>query len=558
MNYFEELIDYVKTDKPGKQKLNNKKIELCKKLHIKKIPTDIEVLCNAKQEDIDFLKDYLLTKPTRTISGVAVIAVMSAPFACPHGKCVYCPGGPKSHFGDVPQSYTGNEPSTMRGIRNAYDAYRIVFNRLEQYVVIGQNPEKADVIIMGGTFPSFKEDYKKDFVRNIFKAMNDFSDLFYKDNKLDILKFREFFELPGAVNNKLREEHIKAKVLELKKNNIKSLEEEKKKNENSNIRCIGLTIETKPDWGLLHHGNEMLDFGCTRVELGIQTVYDDVLKKIHRGHGIKESIESIRSLKDLGFKLNYHMMLGLPGVSKKKDLKSLKEIFENPDFKPDMLKVYPTLVMPGTTLYADYKTGKFKPIDTTDAAIMIVEAKKFIPRYCRIMRVQRDIPTKVTTAGVDRTNLRQYVSDLQIEKGVICNCIRCREIKGKKITGKTDFEIIEYDASKGKEFFISIKDEADKLLGFCRLRFVSQSLRPEISPNSAIVRELHVYGSALGLGEQGKVQHKGFGKQLMEKAEEIAIKYKRDKMLVISGVGVKEYYKKIGYFDDGPYVSKNL
>jgi len=302
----------------------------------------------------------------------------------------------------------------------------------------------------------------------------------------------------------------------------------------------------------------MLEYGTTRVELGIQTVYEDALKKTNRGHTVKDSINSIRILKDLGFKLNFHMMPGMPGVNKKKDLESLRQIFEDEDYKPDMLKIYPTLVMPGTPLKIQYDKGLFKPLTTQEAAEMIVETKKIIPRYCRIMRIQRDIPTNVTEAGVDRTNLRQYVEKLQKEKGVICNCIRCREIKMQIIKGTPKLEIIEYDASCGKEFFISFKDDNDKLLGFCRLRFVSQSLREEITGNSAIIRELHVYGAAIGLKEEGKVQHKGLGKKLMAKAEEIAIEHKKDKMLVISGVGVKEYYRKLGYVDDGVYVSKEL
>ena len=558
MDYYEEVIEYIKKEQPSKRQLNNKKMKLCSKHDIDKIPTDIEILCRTPEEDIEDVKRYVVTKPTRTISGVAVIAVMSAPFKCPHGRCVYCPGGPGSTFGDVPQSYTGKEPSTMRGIRNNYDSYRIVFNRLEQYIVIGQNPEKAEVIIMGGTFPSFPKDYQTSFVEDIYKAFNDFSREFYTDGELDIVKFREFFELPGKVDSKERAKNIREKVLELKDSNKKTLEEEKKLNETSNIRCVGLTIETKPDWGLLEHGNNLLEFGCTRIELGIQTVYDEILRKTNRGHGLKESIESIRTLKDLGFKLNFHMMPGLPGVNREKDIESLKELFRNSDFQPDMLKIYPTLVMPGTPLKVLYDRGKFKPITTAEAASIITEATPSIPKYCRVMRVQRDIPTYATEAGVDKTNLRQYVDKLRKEKDVKCECIRCREIKRKKIKGKPNFEIIEYEASKGKEYFISLVDEEDKLLGFCRLRFVSQSLRGEITKKSAIIRELHVYGTATSLGNKGKVQHKGFGRKLMEKAEEIAKKNDRDKILVISGVGVREYYRKIGYEDDGPYMSKSL
>ena len=440
-SYFEELISFIKEEKPNKRILNNKKIELCTKYKIKKIPTDIEVMCNSSPKDLEFLKQYLITKPTRTISGVAVIAVMSSPHDCPHGRCIYCPGGKNSFFGDVPQSYTGNEPSTMRGIRNKYDAYRIVFNRLEQYIVLGQNPEKAEIIIMGGTFLSFPKKYKEEFITNIYKAMNDFSKEFYVDDKLNLLKFKVFFELPGKVDDKTREKNIREKVLVLKKQNIKSLDEEKTINEYSNIRCVGLTVETKPDWGLLKQGNEMLRYGVTRVELGVQTTYDEVLKKMNRGHTLKETIESIKTLKDLGFKINIHMMPGLPGVSRKDDLRSLKQIFSDEDYKPDMLKVYPTLVMPGTPLYELYKKGLYKPIDIDDAAKMIVEMKKIVPKYCRIMRIQRDIPTKFTKAGVNKTNFRQYVEQLQIEKNVSCNCIRCREIKNKVVKGEPKWEI---------------------------------------------------------------------------------------------------------------------
>ncbi len=557
-HYFDELLDFIKKEKPNKRKLNQKKIKLCTKYGVAKMPTDIEILCHAEEQDVDFLKKYLVTKPTRTISGVAVIAVMSAPHSCPHGRCIYCPGGPKSAFGDVPQSYTGKEPSTMRGIRNDYDSYRIVFNRLEQYIVLGQSPEKAEIIIMGGTFLSFPKEYKEEFVRNIFKAMNDFSEQFYSRGSLDIEKFRKFFELPGRVNDKKREDNIRKKVLALKTKGRKNLEEEKKANEIAAIRCVGLTFETKPDFGLLEQGNEMLSYGCTRVELGIQTVYDDVLKRINRGHGIDESIESMQILKDLGFKLNFHMMPGLPGVSLKQDMESLKEIFENPDFRPDMLKIYPTLVMSGTPLFELYRKGKYHPMKTEDAAELISEAKRFIPKYCRVMRIQRDIPTKETMAGVDRTNLRQYVDKLVEKKKISCNCIRCREIKDRKINGKVDFEILDYDSSGGKESFISLVDKSDYLIGFCRLRFPKEPLRHEITKNSAIIRELHVYGAAAPLKSKGDVQHKGFGKMLMQKAEEIAAKHGKDKMLVISGVGAREYYKSLGYADDGPYVSRNI
>jgi len=563
-NFFEELVQFVKDNKPSKDDVAKHKVVLCRKLKMKKIPTDIEVLLNAKEKDLVFLRKYLETKPVRTSSGVAVIAIMTSPFKCPHGKCTYCPGGPSSFFGDVPQSYTGHEPSTMRGIRNNFDAYLQVMNRLEQYIAIGQNPDKVELIIMGGTFPSFSQEYQETFVRDALQAMNDFSVLFYRNQgegleDLDIDKFKEFFVLPGDINSKARTKHIHTKLLALKEANCKDLISTQTLNELAKIRCIGMTIETKPDWGLLTHGNEMLKLGCTRVELGVQTLYEDVLKETHRGHSLKDTMDSIRILRDLGFKLNFHMMPGLPGVSKEQDIWCFKELFDNSNYRPDMLKVYPTMVMPGTKLYLDYKKGKFKPLSTEEAADILSEMINFVPRYCRIMRVQRDIPTKYSFEGITKNNLRQLVDSNMNLKKYKQQDIRAREIKSGKIKDPVDFEIIEYEASKGKEFFISLKDSADKLVGFVRLRFPSEALREEFTNDTAMIRELHVYGKAVAIGEDdGMVQHRGFGRLLMAKAEEIAKLSNKTKMLVISGIGVRQYYKNIGYNSEGPYMSKAL
>ena len=331
-----------------------------------------------------------------------------------------------------------------------------------------------------------------------------------------------------------------------------------------------MTLETRPDKGNLIDGNELLDYGCTRIELGVQTVYDDILKIVERGHTAKDSISSIQTLKDLGFKLNFHLMPGLPDknkkeklerISKEKDIKSLRQIFEDADYRPDMIKIYPCMVMKGTKLYEHYKKGIFKPLTTQEAAEIIVEFKKSVPKYCRIMRVQRDIPTYATESGVDKTNLRQYVDALMTQKKIKCNCIRCREIKSREFDiSKTKFEIIEYDASKGKEYFISIITPDNYIVGFCRMRFPKKYLRQEITKNSALIRELHVYGSATSLGKTQKKssQHKGFGELLLKKAEEIAINRGKKKMIVISGVGVRNYYRKFKYELEGPYMSKYL
>lgn len=566
--YYQEIIQIILKNKPDKEALVKLKVEKLKDHGLKRTPTDIQILMNTPKEQIDQIKPIILTKPTRSLSGVSVIAVMSAPRMCPHGRCIYCPGGPNSKLGNVPQSYTGKEPSTMRAIRNNYDSYLITMNRLEQYVVTGHPFDKIEVIIQGGTFPSYDKEYKDDFVRGIFKALNDFGEMFFENDEFNLLKFKEYFELPGIVTNQERTKRIQGKLLEKKnekRNNTKTtVEEEIAKNETAKICCVGLTIETRSDHGKREAGNDMLRLGATRVELGIQSVYEEVIDFIGRKHTVQDNIDSIRDLKDLGFKINMHYMPGLPKTTKEKDLAGLKQLFTDPDYKPDMLKVYPCLVFKGTVLYNMMKKGEFTPLSTEEAAELIAEFKKYVPTYCRIMRVNRDIPSYVNDGGVDKTNLRQYITKIMKERNIVCHCIRCREIGRaedlEQETEKPKITVMEYEASKGKEFFIAY-ETTKHILGFARLRFPSQILRKEITPTTALIRELHVYGQAIEIGKDAafdKTQHKGVGKQLMLKAEEIAKQHKKDKIVVISGVGVREYYHKLGYKNDGPYVSKSV
>jgi len=577
--FYNELIETILKIKPTKDKLNSIKMALCKKYNIEQPPTEIEILMNADNLQIKELRklSIMQTKPTRTASGVAVIAVMTKPFKCPHelknGRpCIYCPGGPESFFGNVPQSYTGKEPATMRGLRNNFDPYLQIFNRLEQYIVSGHTPEKIELVVMGGTFPSFPDSYKREFIYYCFKAMNDFSDIFMKKGfaKFDFEKFKKFFFLPGQIGDERRTQLIKEKVLKLKKAkkkiSLSDIEAEQKRNEKSNVRCVALCIETRPDYGLIEQGNEMLDFGCTRVELGVQSIYDDVLWAINRGHYVETTIKSTQILRDLGFKIGYHIMLGLPGSNLRKDAKMMQEIFSNPDFRPDMIKIYPCMVIKGTSLYNMWENKKFSAITADQAASLIADFKETVPEYCRIQRIQRDIPTNVTEAGVEMTNLRQVVDRICKERKIKCRCIRCRELghvynKYGILPGNISINTIKYDASNGKEFFIEAEDaNKDILVGFCRLRFPSQQLRKEITKDSAIIRELHIYGQALSIGAKNEIsgQHKGIGKKLLEEAEFVAKKYKKKKILIISGVGVREYYKKLGYKKEGPYMVKNI
>ncbi len=556
--FYSALVEAIRKEKP--KDATNIKIRLSRKYGLKKIPSNIEVFLNSSERELKGLK--LVTKPTRTLSGVATISIMTAPAKCPHGKCTFCPGGIGSRFGDVPQSYTGKEPATMRAIRNNFDAYLQVFSRLEQYSVLGQAFDKIELIIQGGTFPSMDKDYQDSFAADAYRAMNDFSKEFFANGRLNLRKFKAFFELPGHYRDEERLMSVKKKILLLKNKAKATLEAEQKRNENAKIRCIGLTVETKPDWGFLKEGNQLLKLGCTRVELGVQSVYDLPLKLTNRGHDVTDTIKSIRTLKDLGLKINAHCMLGLPGVEREKEAEGLRQLFSNPCFKPDMLKIYPLLVMEGTPIYSQWKKGQYKPITTEEAAEIIAEAKRFFPKWVRIMRINRDIPSYVASAGIDRTNLRQYVRQIQEEKNIECNCIRCREAGRNLKMGKIEITATEYEASSGTEFFIAAEDlKNNVLLGFCRLRFPSQQLRKEITAATAIVRELHIYASAVAVGEKAsneQVQHRGYGRTLMQKAEEIARKRGKKKMLVLSGIGAREYYKKLGYKREGVYMGKRL
>jgi elongator complex protein 3 len=493
---------------------------------------------------------------------------------------------------------------------------------------MNHSPEKVEIILQGGTFPFSPKSYQEYFISCVFKAMNDFSKIFYPNGELDYERFTSFFELPIVHDMDLRIDGIHKKCLYLKSldlnvkeeyeraieslfgknvqemlnsgnkilqefetiekmeeghdHNVRamkrtlakvnafsskqlSLEEVQKENEISKIRCVGLTIETKSDYGKLPHGNEMLRLGCTRVEIGIQTIYDEVLLKTHRGNTVADNVESIRILKDLGFKINAHIMPGLPYTTEEMDKIMLKTIFGSEDYRPDMLKIYPCMVMEGTKLFEEFKKGLFTPLSTAQAAERIAWFKQFVPEYCRIMRVQRDIPTFMTEGGVDKTNLRQYIEAELKKQGIVCRCIRCREPghqkKKLKPVAQTHLRVAQYRASEGEEFFITFEDkDNDLLLGYCRLRFPSECLREEITPTSALLRELHVFGKAIPLGEKDDegIQHKGIGKMLLQKAEDICTQQGKNKLVVISGVGAREYYRKIGYSREGPYMVKAI
>jgi elongator complex protein 3 len=409
----------------------------------------------------------------------------------------------------------------MRGAQNAYDPYGQVTSRIKQLLAIGHEVNKVDLIIMGGTFPAAPPEYQNWFVKGC----------------LDALAGDESEALDKA---KARAEH-------------------------EGIRNVGITVETRPDCVNVEEVDRLLNLGITRVEMGVQNVYDDIYEFVERGHIVGDVVEATRQLKDSGLKVCYHMMPGLPGSSRERDLEGFGALFDDPSFKPDMLKIYPTLVMEGTKLHDWWREGRYTPLSTEEAVELVADMKELVPPWVRIMRVQRDIPSNIIEAGVDKSHLRQLAQERLAERGSRCRCIRCREVGYRDGVKPDEIEVIHvlYEASGGGEVFISAENETlDILVGFLRMRIPSErTFRPEISPGSAIVRELHVYGEMVSVGNNSADgwQHKGWGRALMSEAERIAREdYDFKKLLVMSALGTKEYYASLGYHRDGVYVSKNL
>ncbi|KAJ2997683.1 Elongator subunit [Globomyces sp. JEL0801] len=480
-------------------------------------------------------------KPIRTASGIAVVAVMCKPHRCPHiamtgNICVYCPGGPDSDFEYSTQSYTGYEPTSMRAIRSRYNPFEQARGRVDQLKSLGHSVEKVEYIIMGGTFMSlrysisgklilFSEDYRNWFIMNLHDALSG---------------------------------HTSTDV-----------DEAVRFSEQSQTKCIGITIETRPDYCLKPHLGQMLRYGCTRLEIGVQSVYEDVARDTNRGHTVKAVCESFQLSKDAGYKVVAHMMPDLPNVGMERDLEQFKEYFENPAFRSDGLKIYPTLVIRGTGLYELWRTGRYKNYSPQALVDLVAKILAMVPPWTRVYRVQRDIPMPLVTSGVEYGNLRELALQRMKDLGTACRDVRTREVGITEIHNKIkpeEAELIrrDYVANGGWETFLSYEDPLqDILIGLLRLRKCSPTTsRPELSQyQCSVVRELHVYGSVVAIHDRDptKFQHQGFGTLLMEEAERIAREEHGSlKLAVISGVGTRHYYRKLGYELDGPYMSKML
>ncbi|MGA7370713.1 MAG: tRNA uridine(34) 5-carboxymethylaminomethyl modification radical SAM/GNAT enzyme Elp3 [Nitrososphaeraceae archaeon] len=478
-------------------------------------------------------RDILKIRPVKTASGVTIITVMATPYPCPQGRCIYCPGGVEFN---TPMSYVGSEPATKIAQSHAYDAFEQITTKLNKLEINGHDTGKIELIVIGGTFPFMTKEYQHDFAKACYDALNS----------------------------------------DLKTEPSSTLQEAMSVNEISNHKCVGLTIETKPDYCKWSHIEMMLSLGVTRVEIGVQSLRNEVFRLTNRGHNIDDVTESFKIARNAGLKIVAHMMPGLPGSSPKKDLEDLQQLLYDPRYRPDMLKIYPTLVLRNTGLHKLYSSGRFTPCTEEEMVKMLVELKKKIPPWIRIMRIQREIETKDIIAGPKEGNLRQIALERLYSEGRTCKCIRCREI-GLKSKGSIDlqsFKLIrlDYKAAQGQEIFLSYEtDDRSAILGFLRLRKVTGSVESELRSYGrynnrtqvvAVVRELHVYGQTLSAGRKANTrswQHRGLGRLLMADAEQIAkCEFGVDTLSVISAIGTRKYYEKLGYNRNGYYVTKLL
>lgn len=494
--------------------------------------------------DLD-LKKLITKKKCKSDSGVLVITVLTsahpeyidedgnkrvAKFSCKH-DCAYCPNEP-AHEGNnwvaQPRSYLYSEPAVLRANDNGFDAIRQMNARINALISMGHVPDKLEVIVLGGTWSEYPRQYQDRFITELYYAAN------------------IFFAMP--------------------KRAMQSLEDEIKINEDAKVHIIGLTLETRPDTINLEEIRHFRRYNCTRVQLGVQHTHNDVLKKINRGHDIECVYNAIRLLKNNCYKVDIHIMPNLAGSSYEKDKQMLEDVLYDERIQVDQYKIYPTAIVPFTKIKKWYDDGSYTPYDDSLLFELIKDFKKRVQKYKRLNRIIRDIPSHYIEGGYSKhyVNMRQLLQDDMRRDCWRCNCIRCREIKGNIVSPEAVCMNVQiYDASGGKEYHISFDSicEKDYLIGFLRLRinYDYTDVLP-ILHGCALIRELHVYSNLNDVGNHlpNSMQHKGYGKQLVQKAEEIARAHGFTKMAIISGTGVRNYYRKLGYELQDTFMLKTL
>lgn len=467
------------------------------------------------------LLQLLRMKNTRSSSGIVVVSVLTKPYDCP-GNCLYCP----TQKG-VPKSYLKDEPAVMRALACQFDPYLQVISRLKALTATGHETDKINIRIIGATWSFYKKAYQTWFIKKCFAACNGSKDF------------------------------------------SATLEELQTENETSKNRIVEISIETRQDYINKAEIIRLRKLGVTKVELGVQSIYDDILKLNNRGHQNIATIEATKLLKDAGFKISYQMMANLPGSNLKRDEETFVELFDNPAYKPDYLKIYPLALVKEAPIYKLYLENKFKPYNDSELTDLIKKIKLSVPYYTRIERVIRDIPAEyIVEGGAKISNLRQIVSNQLEKEGKRCKCIRCREVRETNVADeKVALFRDNYDASDGNEIFLSFENEdRTKIYSMLRLRIPSTYFSKKDSVlktlnNAALVREMHTYGRQIAISEKDSeaTQHMGYGKKLLAEAERITKKeYRLSKIAVISGVGVREYFRKRGYELEESYMVKRL
>jgi len=526
---FIEMAGAEMLDKRTLEKLRNK---LTKK-HKLTPPRNIELVA-AYNKLVDSgalaanqqVLNFITKRRVRTLSGIANITVMLKEFGCP-GKCIYCPTQP-----GMPKSYFSNQPAMLRAVRNDFDAYTQVKARLNGLKTQGHDTSKIDIRTAGGTWSSYLHDYQLHFIKSIYYALN--------QGPGDI-------EELAVANQNISEAKLEDLMLE---------------NQTANSRCVGLWVETRPDWVTKEEILRLRDYGVTGIELGIQTTDDKVNEFSERGHDLKTSVAATKLCRDAGLKICHHIMPNLPKSTLESDLQTIHDCFEKDILNPDYIKIYPCMVVPYTKLakMVEADPSIYKAYTDPELFELLAATKKIVPEYCRIIRILRDFPSDLVLKGSKTLNMRQLLKDKKVQ----CKCIRCREIKDQAFDIKnTEIQSYKYQSNQATEYFISVVEpQLDKLIGLVRLRCLNNSdvFIPELK-DAAIVRELHVYGKQESLSKtklNSKSQHLGLGTKLMQAAEAQAKLEGYKKIAVISAIGTREYYKKLGYHLDGSYMLKEL
>lgn len=477
----------------------------------------------------DLISERIQMKPTRTISGVVPVTVLTKPFHCP-GECIFCPLEK-----NMPKSYLRDEPGAQRAERNLFSPYMQVYNRLLAFKNIGHKTEKVELIVLGGTWSYYPVHYQIWFVKEMFRALNDFG----------VKEAQKEFEPKGAAvkNRELFE---------------KQLEEEQKKNELSTSRCVGLSIETRPDFVTENEVVRLRKLGCTKIQIGIQSMDDKVLEMNKRGHDHRASINAANTLRRAGFKVQVHYMPNLYGSTPEIDIHGYKFMFEDNNVNPDELKLYPTSIIPNTELYEIYKQGQYTPYNDKELLEVLTESIGATPEYTRLTRIIRDIPSTYIVDGNKKTNFREEAERILKEKNIVMKDIRAREIKdGKFDPSELELKIINYETEVSHEKFLQFVTKENKIVGFLRLSFPKDKLNHFIDElkDSAIIREIHVYGKSLNIQEESgdKAQHLGLGTRLINEAVKLSKENNFAKISVISAIGTREYYRKKGFSDGELY-----